>query len=243
MQINTGVWYQVSNVNSLFKFNENVTTRGFDPSISAWTWYDLDFGSGSRISSFKIAPSNENVTITKLNYADKQLVASISPVDSNSLFHVEMNGFPDPYVSNVTGYVTNLDVNAFSNNKLIFIVSAPSGTTSTTKIFAGIKGEPTAVYASNGILSWSYNLSTMTLTLNVIHTSPTEIVVDWSARIPGDANGNGKVDVLDLAKLGKAYGCTPNNPNWDPNCDFNQDRSVDIYDLYTLGKNYGKNQT
>ena len=128
----------------------------------------------------------------------------------------------------------------YENNKLIFTVSAP-GITSTTKIFAGNKGEPTAVYAPNGTLSWSYNASTMTLTLNVTHISPTEIVVDW--RIPGDVDGDGTVNILDLTALGKAYGSTQNNPNWDPNCDFNQDRSVDIYDLYTLGKNYGKFQT
>jgi len=99
-------------------------------------------------------------------------------------------------------------------------------------------GEPTAVYTSNGILSWNYNTSTRLLSLNVTHNDSAEIVVDW--RTPGDVNGDGKVNSTDLIALSQAYGSTQTLPNWNPNCDFNRDNIISVLDLHPLGKNYGK---
>jgi len=53
---------------------------------------------------------------------------------------------------------------------------------------------------------------------------------------PGDANGDGVVDLLDLDILGRNYGST------DAECfngDFNGDGKVDLVDLDILGRNYG----
>jgi hypothetical protein len=126
----------------------------------------------------------------------------------------------------------------YANDKLTFTVSAPSGTTSTTMVYCGDKGEPTTIQATNGTLTWSYNASTRILTLNVTHVDPAETVVNW--RMLGDVNGDGEVDVLDLAALDKAYGSSRSKPNWNPDCDFTGEGAVDISDLFILGKNYGK---
>jgi len=58
--------------------------------------------------------------------------------------------------------------------------------------------------------------------------------------ISGDVNGDYIVDGSDLSDLNKAYGSTPNKPNWNPNCDFNDDYKVDASDLFELSKNYEK---
>jgi len=58
--------------------------------------------------------------------------------------------------------------------------------------------------------------------------------------IPGDVDGDRGVDASDLFDLNKAYGSTPNKPNWNPNCDLNDDYKVDASDLFDLSKNYGK---
>jgi len=58
--------------------------------------------------------------------------------------------------------------------------------------------------------------------------------------IMGDTNGDGKVDVSDLFNLGKAYGSSPGDSNWDEDCDFNGDGKVDGSDLIDLDENYGR---
>lgn len=141
-----------------------------------------------------------------------------------------------PYVKETT-HPRDLTVKFF-DNKLVFTVYAPSETTSATQVDCGDWGEPTAVYTSNGILSWNYNTSTRLLSLNVTHNDSAEIVVDW--RTPGDVNGDGKVNSTDLIALSQAYGSTQTLPNWNPNCDFNRDNIISVLDLHPLGKNYGK---
>jgi len=58
--------------------------------------------------------------------------------------------------------------------------------------------------------------------------------------MPGDANIDGKINASDLVELGKAYGSTTDNINWNPRCDFNEDNKVDTSDLHDLVTNYGR---
>jgi hypothetical protein len=144
----------------------------------------------------------------------------------------------NPYILSTNKEITAM---SYSENKLSFTVSASSGTTSIIKVYVGDKGEPTAVYSTNGTLTWGYDTSTLTLTLNVTHAGAANLLVDW--RIPGDVNSDNKVDASDLFYLGKAYGSNPSKPNWNPNCDFNWDDKIDTSDLSTLSTNYGKTKS
>jgi len=58
---------------------------------------------------------------------------------------------------------------------------------------------------------------------------------------PGDVNGDGKVDYIDLFALADAYGSTPEDDNWNPDCDFDGDGKVDSDDLFILSDAYGWN--
>jgi hypothetical protein len=58
--------------------------------------------------------------------------------------------------------------------------------------------------------------------------------------IPGDANGDGGVDIYDAIKLAGAYNSIPRSSSWNPNADINSDNIVDIYDAIILANNYGK---
>ena len=134
--------------------------------------------------------------------------------------------------------ISNYNDQISSQNKLSFTLTYGSGQTSVTYIYCGNKGKPTAVYATNGTLTWSYNASTMILTLNVTHGSPTKILTYW--KFPGDVNDDGIVDVYDLFDLSKVYGSDSSKPNWNPRCDLNGDNKVDASDLFDLSKSYGK---
>jgi len=87
----------------------------------------------------------------------------------------------------------------------------------------------------------------ITLTLSVsryiegISSFSFDILITGSNRLPGDANGDGKVNWVDLGLLGLAYGSTPGDPNWNPEADFNADGIVDWADMAILGMNYSEN--
>ena len=58
--------------------------------------------------------------------------------------------------------------------------------------------------------------------------------------ILGDMNGDGRVDIHDLALFDEAYGTVEGDSNYNPDADLNDDEVIDIYDLAECSKNYGK---
>jgi hypothetical protein len=59
----------------------------------------------------------------------------------------------------------------------------------------------------------------------------------------GDVNGDGKVDVQDIAVAEKAFGSSagpPANPRWNPAADMNQDGRIDVFDIAVICKNFGQ---
>ncbi len=126
----------------------------------------------------------------------------------------------------------------FKGYQLIFIVKAPSGTTSTTKVYVDDWGEPTSVYATNGTLTWSYNASTRILTFTVLHFGRVEMTVDWGTI--GDIDRDGDVDSDDLCIFADTYGSNVGQPSYNPEADIDGDGDVDADDLYLLARNYGK---
>jgi len=58
-------------------------------------------------------------------------------------------------------------------------------------------------------------------------------------RLPGDCDGNGKVDVFDAIILVNAFGSTPMTANWNPQADLNCDNRVDVFDAIILVNNFG----
>jgi len=59
-------------------------------------------------------------------------------------------------------------------------------------------------------------------------------------RMFGDVDSDGWVSSYDLFELADAFGTTPGDPNWNPNCDFDHDDWMSSYDLFALADNFGK---
>lgn len=54
-----------------------------------------------------------------------------------------------------------------------------------------------------------------------------------------DLNGDGKVDMLDVSTVARAFGSHPGDSSWDPTADLDDDQDVDIKDLYIVAINFG----
>ena len=55
-----------------------------------------------------------------------------------------------------------------------------------------------------------------------------------------DVNGDGKVDITDIAIVAKAFGSNPELPTWDPRADLNGDGKVDITDIAMVAVHFGE---
>jgi hypothetical protein len=58
--------------------------------------------------------------------------------------------------------------------------------------------------------------------------------------IPGDVDGDGDVDLADLAALLASYGACEGDPDYEPAADIDNSGCVDLTDLATLLSHYGE---
>jgi hypothetical protein len=67
-------------------------------------------------------------------------------------------------------------------------------------------------------------------------SSQTIEIVPWMA---GDTNGDGKVDIIDLATIGKSWNTKYPDVKYSDGADMNNDNAVNVLDLVILGLNWG----
>ena len=60
-----------------------------------------------------------------------------------------------------------------------------------------------------------------------------------TVRIIGDVNGDGRVDLKDLALVARAFGSNPTSPNWNPAADINGDGVVNMKDIGLVARHFG----
>jgi hypothetical protein len=63
-------------------------------------------------------------------------------------------------------------------------------------------------------------------------------------KLVGDVNGDGIVELMDFRLACDAYGSTPSDPNWNPDCDLypqpDGDGMVEMMDFFVLSEHYGQ---
>jgi len=55
-----------------------------------------------------------------------------------------------------------------------------------------------------------------------------------------DINGDGKVNIIDIAAAAMAFGSVPGHPRWNPDADINGDGKTNIFDIFSIAKSFGK---
>lgn len=57
---------------------------------------------------------------------------------------------------------------------------------------------------------------------------------------PADVDANGKINIADLLITAKAYGSTPEDPDWNREADTNNDDIINVMDLFLIAKVFGE---
>lgn len=118
----------------------------------------------------------------------------------------------------------------------------------TFKIVDGVGGSsnPPLPQTFEGNYNTTFKLSSLALIGNyTVHVTaiyqgyPVANITTFKVTVPGDANGDGRVDGMDLGLVGMAWLSKIGDPNYDKRCDFNEDGTVDGMDLGILGSYWG----
>jgi hypothetical protein len=56
----------------------------------------------------------------------------------------------------------------------------------------------------------------------------------------GDVDGNRHVSIFDIVRMGRIYGVTTPDPQYDRLCDIDSDGDIDIFDIQLAAGNYGE---
>lgn len=81
---------------------------------------------------------------------------------------------------------------------------------------------------------------TLTITGQLKDLTPFEGSDTIKVRMPGDINMDGKVDIIDISAVSRAFGSYPGHPRWNPIVDENEDGIIDIFDIALICRNFGK---
>jgi hypothetical protein len=138
-------------------------------------------------------------------------------------------------VKNLGNLSETFGVHAYYDSTLIGsqnVVSLPAGN-ETSLIFT---------WDTTGVVLGNYTLKGQADLIPFEFNSANNVYVDGEIqiRLLGDVNGDGTVDIKDLAIAGKAFGSYIGHPRYNPDADVNQDGFVDIRDLAMIAKNFGK---
>ena len=86
-----------------------------------------------------------------------------------------------------------------------------------------------------------------TYTLTAVATIPmgSDVYTDGNitVRLKGDVNGDGRIDLKDIALVARAFGSTPGSPNWNPAADINGDGIVNMKDMALVVRFFGQRTT
>jgi uncharacterized repeat protein (TIGR02543 family) len=148
------------------------------------------------------------------------------------------------------GFSANISVtvsNIGQFNESVWVILNYNTTTTTGRIGAY------PLFLQNGqnfTLKFTWNTVAVpchTYTLAAVATIPTGsntfIGGNITVRLLGDVNGDGRVNLIDIAIAAKAFGSTPSSPRWNLAADINGDGIVDMKDLALIARNIGEQTT
>jgi outer membrane protein assembly factor BamB len=116
------------------------------------------------------------------------------------------------------------------------------------KIFVGSSTPPPGLYVfneSSGSLIWSFQTPSSDFT-SVVSIANGMVFAGIGntfyafGPLGTDLNRDGKVNIVDISIVARAFGSREGDPNWNVIADLNKDGIVNILDIAAVAKDYGK---
>jgi uncharacterized protein (DUF2141 family) len=104
----------------------------------------------------------------------------------------------------------------------------------------------------NGTVTFTWNTTGIAYPQNYTLTAVASIPADINltdntlqggtieVRIPGDINGEGKVDIYDAIAIASYFGLHEGQNGWNPDADLNHDGKIDIFDMIIVASYFGQ---
>jgi subtilisin family serine protease len=144
---------------------------------------------------------------------------------------------------NITITVKNKGLNTESFNVTAFYNNTSINKQTVSNLATGGRTTLSFIWFTSGVMLGNYIIKAEASTVpKEYNTTDNTLVYKGTVqvKIPGDVNGDNKVDARDLTQLIQVFGSKSGDSNWNPNADINQDGQINVMDLQLLGKNYGK---
>jgi hypothetical protein len=230
--VNNGQWNnQTMQLKSGNTFNSSIFVSTI-PSVRDGTTLKYYIIATPWLGSQARSPQSGNYTITVKNDLAAITVKSTKTIAGKGICLVPINLTIANYG---TLPATSLEVYFYANNYSIYTENVPfikNGTTRSLMFYWNSSGFAYGNYTLSGFVSAIVNETNTSNNL-----VPGNIL---TVTIPGDVNGDRRVNWDDLSDVGYAYGTKPGDLLWNPNADIDSSGKVTWEDLTTVGWNYGK---
>jgi PKD repeat protein len=245
-QASFSFWPAKPYLNMTVEFDASSSTpEGFNDTITAYKW---DFGDGTKITE-------TDPIITHAYQQVKSFIITLNVTDNEGLWSTTSKPISIYPEFGPTANFTWTPTEPIINETVTFDASGSTlGWCARTQRFSPIQSYTwnfndgtgnivTTVATINHNFTLSGNYAVV---LTIVDIDSRSDDVSTIVRVLNvtqktyDVNGDGKIDLKDVYRVGKAYGSYPGHPKWDPACDFNKDNVVDLKDYYPVCKHYGE---
>ena len=170
-------------------------------------------------------------TIPYHNVAVTKITAGPSTLRVGRLLTVNVT------VANTGAFSENFQLNVLFTNKTAFNAGTKTLTlaSSLTNTYTFVWNTSAAPYGKYVVSANIPPVPYEFITTDNNMTGPRIILT-----LRGDVNLDGRVDVLDVARVAYSFGSVPGNPNWDPASDLTYDGRIDILDVAIVAFWFGK---
>lgn len=198
----------------------------------------------------------------KVNYVpDATTVDCADPniaIDSHDNFYIVFSDDPHDtdlgiyfaYSANVLSLETPKTVVGQGYNLSFNVIILDAGDVNETFNVTAL-GNTTIIGTQANVHVLNGTLATLNFTWNTTGLRPGNYIINALAgnasatssivvTVPGDIDGNFKVQLNDLVLLAQAYGSKPGDSKWNPNADIDSNLAVGLSDLVILAQHYGE---